>query len=155
MSTRPLKKSPLSSSGSYSVKPTVGEMKTVDCDAQVSLCVSALMNAAVSLHKIHLKVTGVGSYASHKALNEIYDALPGYADSLAEGYQGATCKLLSYTETSPTVINSVEETIMFLKSLKEMINKTQEVLCYSEIINDLDVAKSAINSVVYKLTFLK
>ena len=37
-------------------------------------CVSELMNAGTSFHKLHLKVTGVGSFAAHKALNShLYD----------------------------------------------------------------------------------
>ena len=64
--------------------------KTNSVDTMVANLVTELMNAATSFHKLHLKVTGVGSYASHKALNELYDALPDHADDVAEGYQGAT-----------------------------------------------------------------
>jgi len=39
--------------------------------------VTALMNAATSLHKLHLQITGVGSYAQHIALNELYDTMHG------------------------------------------------------------------------------
>jgi len=49
----------------------VKESKSVD----VSKVASELLNAAVSYHKLHLKVTGTGSFAQHKALNEIYDWL--------------------------------------------------------------------------------
>ena len=61
-------------------------------ETSTAACVSELMNAATSFHKLHLKITGLGSYAGHKALNEIYDALPGHADDLAEGFQGASEK---------------------------------------------------------------
>ena len=44
-------------------------------DAMVASCVTELMNAATSFHKLHLKVTGAGSYAAHKALNSLYDDL--------------------------------------------------------------------------------
>ena len=80
----------------------------------VATCVTELMNARTSFHKLHLKVTGVGSYASHKALNELYDALPDHADALAEGYQGATEKLLDYQDFSPRVLNSVSDAVSYM-----------------------------------------
>jgi DNA-binding ferritin-like protein len=33
-----------------------------------------LMDAATKFHVLHLTVTGAGSYAAHKALNNLYDA---------------------------------------------------------------------------------
>lgn len=123
-------------------------------DAMVASCVSELMNAATSFHKLHLKVTGPGSYAAHKALNGLYDALPGHADDLAEGYQGAAEVLLKYQEPSPRILETVEDAIWYIKDMYAMINTLQEALPYSEIVNDLDNAKSTLNSAKYKLKFL-
>ena len=39
-------------------------------------------------HHIHLGITGVGSYAAHKALNDIYDMFPDWVDDLVEGASG-------------------------------------------------------------------
>ena len=50
--------------------------------AQTASLVVELMNAATSFHKLHLSVTGEGSFAQHKALNEIYDNLPKLADTI-------------------------------------------------------------------------
>jgi DNA-binding ferritin-like protein len=124
-------------------------------DTMTAACVSELMNAATSIHKLHLKVTGTGSYAAHKALNDLYDALPGHADDLAEGYQGAAEKLLSYSETSPRVLNSVDDALGYIREIGEMVNKLQAKMPYSEIVNDLDTIKSTLNSTKYKLLFLK
>lgn len=122
---------------------------------QVSNLASELMNAATSLHKLHLKITGEGSFAAHKALNEIYDSLPDHADTIIEEYQGASETLLSYTETSPKTLNSVKEAINYLNSVKEQIDSLQKIMPYSEIVNQLDNIKSSINSAKYKLIFLK
>lgn len=122
---------------------------------KVAGCVSELMNAATSFHKLHLKVTGIGSYAQHKALNELYDALPGHADALAEGFQGASEKLLNYEDSAPRILNSVEESLSYIREIYQMVNTLQAVMPYSEIVNDLDTIKSTLNGIKYKLLFLK
>ena len=122
---------------------------------KVASCVSEFMNSAVSFHKLHLKVTGLGSYAGHKALNELYDEMPGHADDLAEEFQGASEKLLDYNDVAPRVLNTVQEAIAYCRELKQMIDSLQSIMPYSEIINGLDNVKTTINSIKYKLLFLK
>ena len=138
------------STASYASAPTGGSV-----DTMTAACVSELMNAATSIHKLHLKVTGTGSYAAHKALNELYDALPGHADDLAEGYQGAAEKLLTYSEVAPRVLNSVDEALGYIREMTTMVTNLQAKMPYSEIVNDLDTIKSTLNSTKYKLLFLK
>jgi DNA-binding ferritin-like protein len=124
-------------------------------DKMVGACVSELMNSAISFHKLHLRISGPGSYAAHKALNDLYDALPGHADTLAEGYQGAAEKLLSYTETTPRVLDTVNDAVGYLRDIHAMVTKLQGMLPYSEIVNNLDLVKDSVNSTKYKLIFLK
>ena len=138
-----------SSAAKYSA-PTTGSV-----DSMTAACVSELMNAATAIHKLHLRVAGAGSHAAHLALKEIYDALPDHADTLAEGYQGASEKLLTYKEVAPKTLNTVAEAIDYLREMSEMVNGLQEKMPYSEIVNDLDMIKSTINSGKYKLIFLK
>ena len=40
--------------------------------SQTAALVQDMMNAVTSLHRLHLKVTGIGSFAAHKGLD--YDA---------------------------------------------------------------------------------
>lgn len=124
-------------------------------DNMVSSCASELMNARTSIHKLHLKVTGEGSFAAHKALNELYDALPDHADTLVEGYQGAAEKILSYKEVAPRTLDTVADGVNYLRDIYAMVNKLQGMLPYSEIVNNLDLVKDSINSTKYKLLFLK
>ena len=78
---------------------------------QVAECAEELMNAAVSLHKLHLKITGTGSYAAHNAL-KVYEDLPEHADDLVEQYQGITEQLITtYPEKAPKILKSVEEAV--------------------------------------------
>jgi len=138
----------------YSNKPGV-QRESGSVDTMVAACVSELMNMATSMHKLHLKVTGTGSYASHKALNELYDALPDHADTLAERYQGAAEKLLTYKDLAPKVLNSVPEALAYIREVCDMICGLQAKMPYSEIVNSLDNVKDSLNSAKYKLLFLK
>ena len=124
-------------------------------ETMTAACVTELMNAATSFHKLHLKVQGIGSYAAHKALNELYDALPGHADDLAEGFQGAAEKILIYKDVAPRVIDTVAEAISYMREIYDMVNGLQDKMPYSELVNDLDNVKSTLNSIKYKLLFLK
>jgi DNA-binding ferritin-like protein len=124
-------------------------------ETMTAACVTELMNAATSFHKLHLKVQGIGSYAAHKALNELYDALPGHADDLAEGFQGAAEKILVYKDVAPRVIDTVTEAISYMREIYGMVNGLQDKMPYSELVNDLDNVKSTLNSIKYKLLFLK
>ena len=137
-------------SSEYATSPANGNVESL-----TAACVSELMNAATSFHKLHLKVTGTGSFAAHKALNELYDALPGHADDLAEGYQGASEKLLAYAEAAPRKLDTVADGIDYLKDMCDMVCKLQDKMPYSEIVNELDTIKSTMNSAKYKLLFLK
>ena len=142
--------------GNYKLKkPGMTSSTGSSLESKTGSLVSELMNAGTSFHKLHLKVTGLGSYASHKALNELYDAMPGHADDLAEGFQGACEKLLNYEDSAPRILNSVEEALSYIRDLYQQVVSLQAVMPYSEIVNDLDTVKSTLNSVKYKLLFLK
>ena len=124
-------------------------------DTMTAACVSELMNASTSFHKLHLKVTGVGSFSAHKALNDLYDALVDHADNLAEGYQGAAETLLKYNEIPNKTLNTVEDGLDYIRMLIDMVTGLQSKMPYSEIVNELDTVKSSLNSAKYKLKFLK
>lgn len=137
-----------------SIVQTVSQ-SSYNCEYGVAEVVSELMNASITFHKLHLKVQGVGAYSAHKALNDLYTALPEHADNLAEGYQGASCCILAYNEIAPKIVNDVEGATAYIQYLKDMITSLQSNMPYSEIINELDTVKSTLNSAAYKLMFLK
>jgi len=123
-------------------------------DTMTAACATEMMNAASSFHKLHLKITGPGSYAVHKALNDLYVALPDHADSLIEGYQGAAEKILKYTESAPRELDLVQDAVNYLRDMYAAITKLQAKMPYSEIVNSLDTVKDSINAAKYKLLFL-
>lgn len=144
-----------SMSGPSMMSPAIGGSETCGLCIQTAALAQDMLNAVTSLHRIHLKVTGLGSYAAHKALNKGYDAFGDHADDLVEQYQGAEEKLLDLPNTAPSELNSVEETIDYLRKMKDKITALQSVMPHSEIVNLLDEAKSTINGVKYKLLFLR
>jgi DNA-binding ferritin-like protein len=125
-------------------------------DYRIAHCAKELMLAAVSFHLLHLKVKDAGSFSAHKALGELYEALPGHADALVEGYQGACERICECnTEMLPKILNSVEDSLSYIRELTSRVTELQSEIPYSEIVNDLDTLKSTFNSAKYKLKFLK
>ncbi len=114
---------------------------------------SDLLALGTSMHKLHLKITGQGSYAAHKALGDFYDGIPGLVDAVVEQYQGAREKLLEFPESSYKC-NSVQEALAHLKELYNQTTELQKLMPFSEVTNQLDEVKSLIASTKYKLMFL-
>jgi DNA-binding ferritin-like protein len=108
----------------------------------------------VSMHQLHLKITGPGSLSVHKALGEFYESMPGLIDSVAEQYQGAREKLLEYPTVTPYKCGSVQEALSHIKELYTEVNELQKLMPFSEVTNQLDEVKSLIASTKYKLMFL-
>ena len=107
-----------------------------------------------SVHQLHLKISGPGSYAAHKALGEFYEGMPGLVDSVAEQYQGAREKILEYPAVPAMKCGSVQEALGHMKELYNEIVELQKIMPFSEIVNQLDEMKSLIASTKYKLMFL-
>lgn len=124
-------------------------------DTMTAACATEMMNAAISFHKLHLKVTGPGSFAAHTALNPFYEGLHDHTDTLVEGYQGVAEKILTYTDMPVRTLDTVADGVGYLRDLYNTINKLQGMMPYSEIVNNLDLVKDSINSTKYKLLFLK
>jgi hypothetical protein len=124
-------------------------------DTMTAACATEMMNAAISFHRLHLAVTGPGSFAAHTALGAFYEGLHGHADTLVEGYQGVAEKILTYTNMPIRTLDTVADGVGYLRDLYNSITKLQGMMPYSEIVNNLDLVKDSINSTKYKLIFLK
>jgi DNA-binding ferritin-like protein len=133
--------------------------QTPNASKAVAGFVVELMDASIKFHILHLSITGPGSFSAHKALNDLYEALPDHADTIAEGYQGATGELLKYPADMPSSVcapamSTVKDAIAYIGDLHSAICHLQKLISYSEIVNDLDTIKSTLNSAKYKLKFL-
>jgi len=124
-------------------------------ESSIDEFISYLMVCRNVLHAMHLKVTGIGSYASHKALNTFYEDIGEFIDFLTEQHQGATGKLINCIEVPYKKLNTIEETISYLKEIKNCCTEIQKNISFSEIVNTIDELKSKINLTLYKLIFLK
>jgi DNA-binding ferritin-like protein len=152
---RSLQKPGIFSVSSASLSAMIPQAETCGMCIQTAAYAQDLLNSVTSIHKIHLKVTGLGSFAAHTALNTFYDEIGDLADGIVEQFQGAEEKLLEMPNTAPTELNSVEETIDYLRNLKDKTTALQSIMPHSEIVNQLDEVKSLIDSTKYKLLFLK
>lgn len=121
---------------------------------ETAAMIAHAQSMTVSLHQLHLKITGPGSFAVHKALGEFYEAMPGLVDAVAEQYQGAREKLLEYPTVAAVKCGSVQEALTHMKELYNEIVELQRIMPFSEVVNQLDEMKSLIASTKYKLMFL-
>jgi DNA-binding ferritin-like protein len=140
---------PIASSPAYT-KPSGNH-----CVEETTACISELMNATVSFHKLHLKIAGPGAYATHMALGPLYEELPDLVDVITEAYQGAAERILMLADYPPRTLNSVEEAIVYIREIYDMICALQDIMCFSEIDNELDNVKRLLSATKYKLLFLK
>jgi DNA-binding ferritin-like protein len=137
-------------------KPSSMSYEEMSLDDRVAYCGGKLLDAAAAFHKLHLKVNGQGAYAAHKALGDLYEQLPGLTDAVLEGYQGAAEVILDFEEENyAKTLNSVEDAVSYIRELSGKVSMLQQMMPYTEVVNDLDNIKSLFNSTKYKLLFLK
>lgn len=102
-------------------------------------------------HSVHLNTR---SYATHKALEEFYSALPGLADKFAETYQGA------YELIGPVTLQSAgknNDIVEFLQDQIDALNKGRYEVCdkaFTPLQNVIDEIIAHYLTSLYKLRFL-
>jgi hypothetical protein len=111
-----------------------------------------LLNAATIAHVLHLRSR---SYSEHKALQGLYEGLPGLVDGVVEVWQGKNGELVDFPDQTVEVEDQ-EDAMVFVMYLKMVLEENRGVLGgASEIQNLVDGIAELINSTLYKLTFLK
>lgn len=122
-----------------------GMDKTVD----ISKFIATLMMSRTYTHLAHLKT---GSYAAHKALNDLYDGLVGYLDSFAEAAQGEFGKLdIPYIN----MIGNVDSPSKSIASHLKTLEKLGEGCSQGYLKNIVDEIVALYRSTLYKLNELK
>jgi hypothetical protein len=104
------------------------------------------------IHINHLRVTGPGSFAAHKALNKFYDGILDLTDSLIESYQGKY-GIIEIVVPSASKSDSI-------KCLEELVKLTDDGAVYKMfketwIQNQIDEISTLTYQTLYKLKNLK
>ena len=123
---------------------------------KVNTFISQLFTAYVQTHTFHLQVKGKGSFAIHMALNELYEAIPGFIDEIVESYQGKYGIITDYKVNNISNFTDKLQIITYLKNLHLFIDNNREKLFQdSDILNVIDEIKTAIKQTLYKLENLE
>ena len=131
--------------GSKSVESTLNKVNTID-----EFC-SQLFSIRDTLHLHHLKQNGLGAYAGHKHLQELYNIVLDICDSLVES--ASTDKLLDLDIPKSCITN---DCLDYVIEVLEWVRRNRAVFPYSfQQGNLLDPLEQALSSTIYKLRFLK
>jgi len=115
--------------------------------------VSTLMASRTQAHIFHLQTP---SFAAHKALNEYYENIVDIIDSLVESYQGKYGVVTGYVNVALQEYQSCDGIKLYFTTLCAFIEKSRSMLCQDSFVqNQVDEIVAEINSLLYKLKFLK
>ena len=90
----------------------------MDKKADIAKFIGVLMMSRTAAHLMHLKT---GSYAEHKALNDLYDGIVESLDSFAEAAQGEFGKLdIPYVNMMGSVDTPSKTVASHLKTLEKL-----------------------------------
>ena len=126
-----------------------GKVSGMDKTVDVAKFIGVLMMSRTYAHLAHLKT---GSYAAHKALNDLYDGLIDKLDSFAEAAQGEFGKLdIPYINIMGSVDTPSKAIVSHLKTLEKLGEGCSQG--YLKAIVDEIIA--LYRSTLYKLNELK
>lgn len=112
--------------------------------------VMRLFHARTNAHVLHL---GTTSYAKHKALNEFYDGITDFADSIAEMVQDEKLLVMPSVRYAP-----VDDPVKLVAGLRDWLRENRYDAVSpeeTEVQNVIDEAIGLCRSTLYKLKFLK
>jgi hypothetical protein len=134
----------------FTFKPKEIKTKEMSMDEFISY----LMVCRNVLHAMHLKVTGMGSDATHRALQEGYEGILEASDAIAEIYQGYYGTLLNLKfETGNEYLSY--KPVDYVKEILQHVEKCKmKYQNNSMLLNEIDVLVALLAKVHYKLKFL-
>ena len=137
-------------------KETPKQEKAESSLTEVAEFIDCILTGAVIAHKMHLRETGPGSYAAHKALNELYDALPEHGDSIAETYQGYHGVIIPQVDSVDLAEYLAMKHTEYVKYLLTYVEDYRKCLGTTTAIQNLvDELVGTLSGVHYKLKFLE
>jgi len=113
--------------------------------------ITKLLHCTTQVHIYHLICKGPGSFAMHKALNELYDELPDLVDGLAESVQGKY-GILNYAMAAPAYDSTLSKAVPYVKDVLNYIKMTRKDICQeSNYQNQIDELETLFYTTIYKL----
>jgi hypothetical protein len=127
-------------------------VKPANKNVKVSDFFGKLFQIRDQIHLTHLNISGIGSYASHKALNEFYDGILDLTDSLIESYQGKY-GILDISVPMSEKVDAIEA----IENLVRLVDGGSVYIMFKEtwIQNQLDEISTLAYQTLYKLKNLK
>ena len=125
---------------------------TFDSNDDFCDMVCNILHSRTQAHVYHLQTK---SYAEHKALNEYYDEIVPVFDGIVETYQGKYGIIKTYKTIKIKQYKSSKNTIRFFEDLLEIIEDNRGSVEDSYLQNQIDMVQELVNSLLYKLKFLK
>ena len=122
-------------------------------NAIIGQFISTLFASRTQAHIFHLQTP---SFAAHKALNEYYENIVDIIDGLVESYQGKYGIITGYVNVTIQEYQSCDGIKMYFTTLCALIEKSRSMICQDSYIqNQVDEVVAEINSLLYKLKYLK
>lgn len=112
-----------------------------------------LLNAVTVFHVHHLNTSGRGSFAQHEALGDLYEAIEGHTDDIAEAYIGLKNRGIgSMTGNCPISDSPLDDVLM----LMEFVQNNRKVMGSESFMqNMLDELEGSIAKAIFKLRRLE
>ena len=116
---------------------------------KVNNFINSLFSSRDNAHIAHLQTT---SFAQHMAFGELYDGIVDLADKYAETYQGMYGIISGYGDVK---VSEGVDMSKFLQEHAEAYRAYRETVQESELQQQVDNVIEFLNTIIYKLTFLK
>lgn len=120
--------------------------------SSVEKLVSFVLYSQIQAQNFHRQTK---SFAEHKALNDYYDEITDVLDGFIESYQGKHGIIKKYTSFKPLSYKDNANTIKYFQNLYNKIDSLRKSVKESYLQNQIDEMQELIESVIYKLNFLK
>jgi hypothetical protein len=130
-------------------QPAKNEVSTTTLNSDIGTLVNTLFSARDTAHKLHLATK---SYASHMALNELYDLLVSFVDKIAEAYQGKY-GIIDFSASSTAKLGSADPKV-FLIQLSQWLEQDAVKMYPADdeyLTNIVDELIAAVYGVKYKI----
>lgn len=123
-----------------------------DSNPAASEFFSKLMEGKVIAHIMHLQTTGEGSDARHRALQTLYETLPGLADEVIEQYQGC----YGLVRFALPKFKEPKDALGYVSDLYDYIEETRYKVCdETHIQNSIDEICGLLSKLKFRLRFLR